>query len=279
VNEILELVVQVDALRRRISYEMSMLPERFQRAAPQGLLRLRPWRRRRLALPYAVYWIILNRRRIRENRWQKERPTFPFRRPVIRTRQDLDDAIFFARASKVRRVVYSFNLVVKDLNATHAELSRAIDTVRKRIARFPQVAVEHRLWALAGRLRGFELAFDDVRTALQRLDLDMSILPGLPFRLVFEQDVEHPYGRVRWRRVSDGRPVPALTDKVKRALRIPVDVRRLLTPHERARRQAMARLKFLTALRRRLLAFLRPLIERTRRLFWFLRIELPKEVA
>lgn len=278
-KDILDLLAQLGELRRRIQYEMLALPERFQRAAPQTLLKLRCWRRRKLARPFAVYWIILNRRRIREHRWQKEKPTFPFRRPVIRTRENLDDAIFFARASKVRRVVYRFHRLVKALNASHAEISRGIDTLRKRLGRFPDLPVEPQLPSLAGRLRGFELAIDDARNALQRLDLDMSILPGLPFRLVYEQDFEHPYGRVRWRRVADGRPLPALTDKLKRALRIPAEIRPLLTPHELARRRAMERMKSLSTLRRGILAFLPPLLRRTRERLGVFGIDLPKEAA
>jgi hypothetical protein len=272
VKDILDLLLQLDAFRRQIQREMLALPERYQRAAPEGRLKLRPWRRRKLAPPYAVYWIILNRRRIREHSWQKEKPTFPFRRPVIRTRENLDDAIFFARASKVRRVVYRFHRLVKALNASHAEISRGIDTLRKRLGRFSGPT-------LADRLRSLELSFDDARIALQRLDLDMSILPGLPFRLVFEQDFEHPYGRVRWRRVADGRPLPALTDKLKRALRVPSEIRSLLTPHELARRRAMARMKSLSMLRRGILAFLPPLLRRTRERLGIHGIDLQKEAA
>ena len=233
---------------------------------------LRPWRRRKLALPYAVYWIILNRRRIREHSWQKEKPTFPFRRPVIRTRENLDDAIFFARASKVRRAVYRFHRLIKALNASHAEISRSLDTLRKRLGRFSGPS-------LADRLRGLELAFDDARTALQRLDLDMSILPGLPFRLVYEQDFDHPHGRIRWRRVADGRPLPPLTDTLKRALRVPSHVRPLLTPYELARRRAMTRMKSLSMLQRGILAFLPPLLHRTRERLGICGIVLPEEAA
>lgn len=267
-RDILDFLLQVARFRRAIQVEMVALPERFQRAAPICRMRLRPWRDAR-GFPFAIYWIIINRRRASRFRWQKDKPTFPFRRPKIRTRENLDDAIFFAHASKVRRVVYQFHALVKAVNSAHAELSRAIDSLRKRLRRFLCCATDLQSYGkdiarVAGFVGGLEIAFDESRISLQRLDFDMSILPSLPFRLFFEQDLEHPYGRLRWRRVSDGRPFPALTDKVKRALHVPAEISRLLTPHERKRRWSMRNHKRLTTLRRRILATFPPLLNRVK---------------
>jgi len=261
-KEIRDWLAHLDRLQQAIEHRMEAIPDRFNGSVPRGRLRLRAWRRQKDGPPYAVYWILMNRRRIREFRWQREKPVFPFRRRKIRTRQDLDDAIFFGMVCKARRMVYRYHAQVTALNAAHASIARAVEAIRKRLHPYrefaPDEPVDLRLWR--GRdfrrvrtlLHGFEAHLDSVQLDLQRLDLDMSIMPNLPFRLVYEQDLDHPYGRLRWRRVRDSMMMPPLTDRLKRQLRLDPETSKLITPYELKRRGAMRRLKAATSVLRRI---------------------------
>jgi hypothetical protein len=260
VKEIRDRLAELDRLQRDIEYRMAALPERFTQSVPRARLRLRAWRRQKGGPPYAVYWIIMNRRRIPEFRWERDKPTFPFRRRKIRTRQDLDDAIFLGMACNARRTVYRYHAEVRALNAAHASIARAVEAIRKRLHPYREFAPDEpadlHLWhgldfrRVRRLLHGFESHLDSVQVDLQRLDLDMSILPILPFRLVYEQDLDHPYGRLRWRRIRDGRMMPPLTDRLKRELRLDPEIRRRITPYEVQRRRTMRRLTAATSVLR-----------------------------
>lgn len=259
-------LARLDRLQHSIERRMDELPDRFNRSVPRGRLRLRAWRRQKDASPYAVYWILMNRRRISEFRWQRQEPVFPFRRRKIRTRQDLDDAIFFGMACHARRTVYRYHHQVTALNFAHAAIARAVEELRKRLHPFRgaarDVPRDLRYWhghdarRVRSLLHDFEAHLDAVQIDLERLDLETALLPGLPFRLVFEQDLDHPNGRLRWRRVRDGKILPDLTDRVKRRLRVDPATSRMLTPFEQRRRQSLRRLKAATTVVRHLRASL-----------------------
>lgn len=271
-KEFRDHLARLGRLQRIIERRMEELPDAFNGSVPNGRLRLRAWRRLQDGPPYAVYWILMNRLRSTEFRWQREKPVFPFRRRKIRTRQDLDDAIFFGMACRVRRTVYRYHKQVTALNAAHVTIAKGVEELRKRLHPFraaaPDEPVDLQYWH--GRdfrrcrrlLHGFEAHLDAVQLDLERLDLEMAILPGLPFRLVFEQDIDHPHGRLRWRRIRDGQIIPTLTDRVKRQLRLDPDTSKMLTPYERRRRQGLRRLKAATTVLRHLRSSLPRLLPR-----------------
>jgi hypothetical protein len=202
-------LAQLFQLRRLIEARMEKLPGLFNLSVKRGSLRLRAWRRAKSVPPYAVYWVRMNRRRLPARGWRKLAPVFPFHRPKIRTRRDLDAAIFFGMVAKSRRIVYRFHAQMTTLNAAHAAISAALEECRKRLHPFrrPSEIVRFRddFHRVLSHLDDFEAALDEAQTELQKLELEMRIYTQLPLRLVYEQDADHPYGRLRWRWVRDGK--------------------------------------------------------------------------
>jgi hypothetical protein len=102
----LPLFVCLRDLRRWIERRMEALPAAFKSAVGRGRLLLHAWRRGKDLPPYAVYRVLVNRRRRIGSSWESAEPRFPFRRLKIHTRQDLDDAVWHGLLSRNRRQVY-----------------------------------------------------------------------------------------------------------------------------------------------------------------------------
>lgn len=266
-NALRSALFDLRILRGLIERRMESLPGWFNHLVPHGRLRLRPWRRTKEDSPYAVYWILLNRRIAERFSWIRKQPRFPFCRLKIRSRQDLDDAIFHGMVTSRRQDVYRYHDQATTLNAAHSSISRAVDDVRKYLQGFRLTAppTKDSFKRVEAHLLAFDRALDDARTELQALDVEMRIYAtSLPLRLVFEQDAHHPYGRVRWRWVRDGRSEQPLTDRRKRELRIPAELRPLFTPYESRRRQVMSRLLRLTKIAKRLKTRILPIPDQVR---------------
>lgn len=277
-NDIRAALFDLRILRGLVERRMDALPTWFNAQVKHGLLRLRAWRRTKDGPPYAVYWILLNRRIVDRFSWLRKAPRFPFRRLKIRTRQDIDDAIYHGIVSSHRQDVYRYHARATAHNAVHSLISRAMDDVRKLLQAFrPSTRFTDSHRRAEAHLAAFERAVDDVRTKLQAIDVEMRIYATyLPLRLVFEQDAHHPWGRLRWRWVRDGRPEPPLTDRRKRELRLPAELRSLFTPFELRRRQCMSRINRLSKVARRLRTRVLPIPDQVRHVLEAEGIPLPR---
>ena len=249
-----------------IEARMLLLQTTFNQEVPHGRLRLRPYRRSKDGPPYAVYWILISRRRLDGVTGIRRKPRYPFRRVPVNSRQDLDDALYHGAISSRREVVYRTHARLAALNDAHASISGAVEAIRRNLQGFlPQAPTRDPLRRAEAYLTAFEDALDDARSELQAIDAEMRILADyLPLRLVFEVDAEHPYGRLRWRWTRDGRPELPLTDRRKRELRLPRELWRDFTPFEGRRRRAAARLARLTRIARRVKTRVLPVPARVR---------------
>jgi hypothetical protein len=252
-NDIRAALRELRLLRSGIEQRMLSLPDSFNGMVRYGRLRLRPYRRTKDGPPYAVYWILMSRHPIHALTGVRRKPRYPFRRVKVSSRQDLDDAIYHGAISACRETVYRMHARVTALNESHAAISGALEDIRRLLQGFCRERFTDPDQRAEACLSAFEDALDDAMSELQAVDTEMRIFPGgLPLRLVYERDAAHPYGRLRWRWVRDGRPESPLTDRRKRELRLPRELRLLFTPYERRRRRATAQLIRLTRIARRL---------------------------
>ncbi len=260
-------LTNLQRLQQRIEALMESLPEQFNRSIKNSRLRLRAWRRSKGLPPFAVYWVILNRRRDARDGWGTRAPRFPFYRPKTRTRQNLDDAIYFGMAAQYRRIVYTFHARAMALNAAHGMISGAVEGFRKMLRPYELDTggnpFRDNFSRVIAYLKGFAFSFSAAQTDLQKLELEMRLYSPLPLRLIYEQDAEHPYGRLRWRWVADGAPESPLNDRRKRDLRLEKSIRMELTPFEQGRRRGVRRLKVFTEVLRRLRARIPAVIQKT----------------
>ena len=276
-NDVRSALLELRELRDRVRRAMESLHLDFNSAVSNSRLRLRAWRRTREGPPYAVYWILFNRRTLERFGWQKKQPRFPFRRLKIHTRQNLDDAIYHGMASASRHTVYRFHAKLTALNAAQAAISRGVDGLRKLLSGFRTKDLPKDAFQRADTLlTAFDISLDDARGELMNLELESKFFANLPLRLVFEQDAHHPHGRLRWRWVRDGRPELPLTDRRKRELRLPPEMRSQFTPYELRRRRGMVRQNRLSKIARRLKTRVNPAPDQVRTLLETQGIPLPR---
>jgi len=269
-NDVRVALSRLGHLLLMVERRMEELMEGFNVLVKFGRLRLRPWRRTKESPPYAVYWILLNPQLYERVPWKKKKPRFPFRRFKVRNRQELDDAIYHGMVSSYRKVVYRYHAWATALNSAHSLISRTIDGVRKQLAGFNPAAPPARFKSNHHRasvyLEGFIKGLEEAKTDLQRLAVQMRVYDYLPLRLEYEQDPDHPYGRLRWRWVRDGKPEAALTERHKRHLSLRWEDRNLLKPFELRRRKVTSRLGVFTKIVRRLRARIPPSVTRVLKL-------------
>jgi hypothetical protein len=265
---------EIRELQLRVESRMEALKEAFNSSMPRSRLRLRPWSRRKGEPPYAIYWVLLTKKRtLFENRtWQiieDPRPRW-FKRLKIRTRWDLDLAIHRAGMDAVRRDVHRFHGDLVVLNAAHRTLARGLDSIRKMMGSraaggrlnapvVPPLRDESTIsWETAPLIRQawtLECLLRRTTGDLKTLAHFQAKQPGwLRFRLEFRQSEAEPYGRLVWRDLETRSTYASLDDRTKRRLGIPAAMRGLLTPFELSRRDLARALRAQTGVLRRVRA-------------------------
>jgi hypothetical protein len=249
---------------------MEALKGAFNSTMPRSRLRLRPWSRRKGEPPYALYWVLLTKKRtlFEYSSWPTEPDRRPrwFKRLKIRTKRDLDLAIHRAGMDAVRRDVHRFHDDLVALNAAHETLARGLDSIRKMMSSraagsrlnapmVPPLADELSItWETAPLINQAWL----LECLIRRTTGDLIILarhqskqPGwIRFRLEFRQSKAEPYGRLVWRDLETRSTYASLDDRTKRKLGIPAPMRALLTPFELDRRDLTRALKAQTGVLR-----------------------------
>jgi hypothetical protein len=262
---------EIRGLRLKVESRMEALKEAFNSTMPRSRLRLRPWSRRKGEPPYAVYWILLTKKRtlFEYSSWPTEPDRRPrwFKRLKIRTRRDLDLAIHRAGMDAVRRNVHRFHDDLVALNAAHQALARGLDSIRKMMGSraagsqlnppmVPPLRDELSItWETAPLINHAWM----LECLLRRTTGDLVTLahlqskqPGwIRFRLEFRQTKSEPYGRLLWRDLETRSTYASLDDRTKRKLGIPASMRALLTPYELSRRERARALKEQTGVLRR----------------------------
>lgn len=272
VEEIQLRVRKLSVLRLSVEHRMEALKEAFNASMPRSRLRLRPWSRRKGEPPYAVYWILLTRkRRFFENRtWQAIEDMRPrwFKRLKIRTRRDLDLAIHRAGMDAVRHGVHRYHDDVLALNEAHRSLARGMDSIRRMLSgrdagkglTSPELPEELDGRWLSDDVRGVTRSAWRLECLVRRTTNDLALVsrlqsrqPGwIRYRLEFRQGKDHPYGHLVWRDLETRSTYACLDDRTKRRLGIPAHMRGVLTPFELNRRDLIRELKSRTSLLRRI---------------------------
>jgi hypothetical protein len=281
--ELMERIREIDVRRRSTERKMTELREDFNRCAPRARLCLRPWTQKKGESPYALYWIVLSRRRefyptgrpgeARRPRW--------YRRLKIGTQRDLDAAIHRNGMDRQREMVHRFDARAVALNEQHRLLARGLDSVRKILAsratgrEFGPTDMPANLLAFGStpkvrRLLADLWEFECALTRIMQMAYACSASQrGQPkwvrFRLLFLRDREHPYGRLLWRDEETGQKYSSLDDRTKRRLRLYRDVRKAITPFEKERRELSRILKTRTSVVRRLKALTARILDVARR--------------
>jgi hypothetical protein len=235
-------LLEVIHLLSTVERWMESLKESFNDAMPPSLLRLRPWPRTKGGPPYALYWIFFQRCRPRYDEWTfrlvEDRKPRRFRRLKIRTRADLSTYVHLARLNTHREGVYRYHDRAQALNEAHRVLARALDSVRKMVngraaecwtsneispldgSRFLDVPRRHlawieQLWRIGWTMRGLS---DDMR---QFTENRRQSFPRQRYKLVYQEDSDHPYGRLIWRDELSRASFSSMPDRLRRKLRIP----------------------------------------------------------
>jgi hypothetical protein len=281
--ELMERIREIDVRRRSTERKMVELREDFNRCAPRARLCLRPWTQKKGESPYALYWIVLSRRRefyptgrpgeARRPRW--------YRRLKIETRRDLDAAIHRNGMDRQREMVHRFDARATALNEQHRLLARGLDSVRKILAsratgrEFGPTDIPSNVLAFGSTPKVRRLLADlwEFECALTRI-MQMAYAcsawqrdqrQSVRFRLHFLRDREHPYGRLVWRDEETGQKYSSLNDRTKRRLRLPRDLLKEITPFEKERREITSILKTRTSVVRRLKALTVRILDVARR--------------
>jgi hypothetical protein len=280
-EEFARLLREIDEIRVSVESRMEDLKKAFNESVGRCRLKMRPWGRTKGAPPYAVYWVLLTKKRkIFENRtWQAIEDMRPrwFKRLKLRTRRDLDLVIHRSGLDANRPTVHRFDDDLKALNEAHRILARTLDSIRKALCGraagghlvAPPLPVEaERLWLPDG-VRGQAEGAWRLECLIRRTSGDLELLarlqarqPGrVRYRLEFRKGPGQPHGHLLWRDRSTRSTYASLDDRTKRKLKVPKHVSLLITPFELARRQLMRSVKNRASLVRRLWAKAREALE------------------
>jgi hypothetical protein len=287
-----ELLVGILEDLATVECSMKELRERYNAFDKRTPLLLRPWSRKKGERPYAIYWVLLCRKRrqfdpISLREVTDTRPRW-FKRLKIRRLRDLDVAIHRAGLDLERPRIHQYHAEAQALNETHRILARTLDSARK---------------SLGGRAAGAGLAtpplpYDDgwlpsavlplaipawhLECLLQRTNGDLALLArtqarqkrwlGLRIELRPISE-EQPVVQVVWRDLATRATYARLNDRTKRRLRLSPEKRKGITQFEIERRRLLAGQKAGLSIARKLQAQAEVALETARITFETFNIE------